>query len=94
MLRAGASRNPTERDNRALRGRFNPVYRICYCSLSLFLFSLMYLRAFLLFNIKASIKEIEKQEEMTKQVYGGKQHPEIPEFPFPLRLPAPVAALR
>lgn len=94
MLRDGASRNPTERDNRALRGRFRPVYRICHCSLSLFLFSLMYLRAFLLFNIKASIKEREKQEEMTKQVYVGKTTSETPLPPFSLRLPAPVAALR
>jgi hypothetical protein len=54
----------------------------------------MYLRAFLLFNIKASKKEEEKIEEMTKQIYGGKTTSDSPSFPFSLPCPARGVAFR
>ena len=94
MSRAGVSRNPIERVIRALRGQFPPVYLICHCSLSVFSFFLYLLRAFLLFNIKGSKKEEEEIEEMTKQVYEGKQPPETPCNPFSLPLAPPAVAFR
>ena len=104
MSRCGKSRNrteqlvrcrsATERALRAFRGHFPPVYHICHCYLSTFSIFLYLLRAFLLFNIKASRIEEEKEKEMTKQIYGWKQPPESPEARFGLIDSAPAAGLQ
>lgn len=94
MSRVGASRNPIERVIRAFRGLFAPVYLICHCYLSLFLFSLRDIRAYLLFYIKAPRIEEEEIEEMTNTVYGGKQPPESPVTPFPALMSAPLLVPR